>query len=68
MTKLAIRAVDIPEEAEKRSSRAGVEARKVARKGALKGKTLESLTPKQRDQLLKELAIQAGLIEDSDDD
>lgn len=49
------------------------QARKVGRKRAksrqqeLGGKTFESLTPAEKDKLLKHLAVRAGLIDDSDD-
>lgn len=42
-------------------------ARKRTRARALRGKTFESLTPPQKDKLLKALAVKAGLIEDSED-
>jgi len=67
MTKLAIRAAALPEEAEKRSSRIASETRKAARKSTLSGRTFEDLNPQEKDLLLKELAIRSGLIDDSDD-
>lgn len=44
------------------------DARGKSRRGGLSGKTFEELTAKQKDALLKELAVKAGLIDDSDDE
>ena len=41
--------------------------RKKTRKGDLAGNTFEDLTNPEKDKLLKALAVQAGLIDDSDD-
>jgi hypothetical protein len=39
-----------------------------SRVSKIKGKKLKDLTPKQKDLLLKELAIRAGLLQDDGDD
>jgi len=68
MAREAIRARDLPGRAEEKAERLAHEARGKARQGSVEGSTFESLSAKQKDVLLKQLAIQAGLIEDSDDE
>jgi len=62
-TRKALVGRDIPSHAAKleRVRRVG------ERKTKLKGKTFESLSQKDKDALLKTLAIRAGLLEDSED-
>jgi len=62
MTKAAVRVVELPGEADKALARRS----KKARMAELRGKTFEALTSEEKDALLKELAILAGLIDDSD--
>jgi len=62
MTKAAVRVVELPGEADKALARRSKKARMVG----LREKTFEALTSEEKDALLKELAILAGLIDDSD--
>lgn len=38
-----------------------------ARRAGIRGKTFDQLTQREKDMLLKQVAVQLGLIEDSDD-
>lgn len=51
----------------KQQARRTRKARRELRTDALQGSAFEDLTPPQKDQLLKELLVRAGLIADSDD-
>jgi len=66
MAQQAIRTKDIPEWADKKAAEKTKKQREKGRKMA--GKTFEQLSQKQKDVLLKALAVQAGLIDDSDDE
>jgi hypothetical protein len=66
MAKQAIRTKDIPEWAAKKTSAKTKRRREEGRK--MKGKTFEQLSQSEKDVLLKALAVQAGLIDDSDDE
>lgn len=59
----ALTGKDIPAHAAKLTKA----AREGARSAKLKGKTFEALNQKEKDALLKTLAIRAGLLEDSED-
>jgi hypothetical protein len=50
------------------SARDAKHSRRKVRTASVQGQTFEQLTPKQKDALLKELALRAGLIEDSADE
>ena len=63
----ALKTKDIPGRQAAVDAKKAKKARQVARKGDLSGKTFEQLNNPQKDALLKQLAVQAGLIEDSDD-
>jgi hypothetical protein len=58
----AIKANDLRPAAEQ-----AARAKRKSRRNAARAKTFETLTPPEKDQLLKTLAIRAGLITDSDD-
>lgn len=68
MARAAKRAVDVTGESERRADIKRKAERKAARREARLGRTFESLSQKDRNVLLKELAIQAGLIDDSEDE
>lgn len=59
----ALTSTEIPTHAEKLKKH----RRREGRRGKLKGKTFEALSQQEKDTLLKQLAIQAGLLEDSED-
>jgi hypothetical protein len=63
MARSAIKAQEDP----KQVARVAAAARLKARKSATQSKTFETLTPAEKDKLLKALAVRAGLIQDSDD-
>lgn len=48
-------------------AKVAAQANRRGRRGTLAGKTFEQLTQPQKDMLLKQVAIQLGLIEDSSD-
>ena len=58
---------DIPGRQEIVQGKKDAASRMAARAADLAGNTFEELTPPQRDKLLKQLAVAAGLIEDSED-
>jgi hypothetical protein len=64
MSRPALKASDLPERIAARAA-AAVVAGRVA---VIKGKKLKDLTAKQKDLLLKELAIRAGLLVDDGED
>lgn len=64
----AIDAKPVKDADPKHQARAARQTRLKTAKAGLDGKTFEDLTPKEKDSLLKQLAIQAGLINDSDDE
>ena len=63
----AKKVADIPGRAQAVQAKQAAAARRAARVSDLAGNTFEDLTPPQKDKLLKQLAVAAGLIEDSDD-
>lgn len=64
MARPALQAKDFPKHEESRLKKNAVNSRVEK----VKGKKLKDLTAKQKDLLLKELAIRAGLLEDDGDD
>ena len=63
----ALKTRDIPGRQATVDAKKAAKARQQARKTDFAGKTFEQLTGPQKDALLKQLAVQAKLIEDSDD-
>ena len=63
MPREALKAKDDPQQI----ARVADATRKRSRRDAVKAKTFETLTPAEKDKLLKALAVRAGLIQDSDD-
>jgi hypothetical protein len=63
----AKRTKDIPGWADQQAEKKAKKSREDSRKSALSGKAFEDLSGNEKDLLLKALAVQAGLIADSDD-
>lgn len=68
MARAAKRVRDLPGQSERQTDERARRSRGKARGDSLRGVSFERLTAKQKDTLLKELAVQAGLIDDSDDE
>jgi len=59
---------DLPGQSDSTTRRRAQRSRRSERAARFREVTFETLTAKQKDRLLKELAVQAGLIDDSDDE
>ena len=67
MATTALTTKDIPGWTEEKAAKKAARARAAERHGALSTKTFEELTGQEKDLLLKAVAVQLGLIADSDD-
>jgi hypothetical protein len=67
MARAALKTRDLPGRVAELDGKKQKRTRLTGRMTTLSGKVFESMTPPEKDLLLKALAVAAGLIDDSDD-